>query len=77
MEVFITALTIIAPFLVLLNCIMLYSLVQKSRRFERALARYEDKDRLELERDTMEALTLLRTGRIEEARAVAERIVQS
>jgi hypothetical protein len=74
---FMSALAIATPFLVLLNCVMLYSLVQKSRRFERALARFEDRGRLKLERDTMEALTLLRTGRIEEARAVADRIVNA
>ncbi len=54
---FMSALAIATPFLVLLNCVMLYSLVQKSRRFERALARFEDRGRLKLDRDTMEALT--------------------
>ncbi len=71
------ALTVLTPVLVLQNCIMLYSLTRKARHFERALARYEDRDRLKLERDTMEALTLLRTGKIEEARAVADRIVNA
>ncbi len=74
---FMSALTIATPFLVLLNCIMLYSLVQKARRFEKALARFEDRGRLKLEKDTMEALTLLRTGKIEEARTVADRIVNA
>ncbi len=77
MDGFMSALAIATALLVLLNCVMLYSLVQKSRRFERALARFEDRGRLKLERDTMEALTLLRTGRIEEARAVADRIVNA
>lgn len=75
MEALVSALTIATPFLVLLNCIMLYSLTHKAGRLERALARFEDRGRLKLERDAMEALTLLRTGRIEEARAVADRIV--
>ncbi|MDY0356193.1 MAG: hypothetical protein RBR19_09975 [Sedimentisphaerales bacterium] len=77
MDGFLSALVIATPFLVLLNCIMLYSLVRKSRRFERALARFEDRGRLKLERDTMEALTLLRTGRAEEAKAIADRIVNA
>lgn len=74
---FMSALTIAAPFLLMLNCILLCSLVRQANRFERALARFEDRGRLKLERDTMEALTLLRTGRIEEARAVADRIVNA
>ncbi len=65
--------TILAAF----NCVLLCSLVRTANRFERALARFEDKGRLKLERDTMEALTLLRTGKIEEARAVADRIVNA
>ncbi len=77
MDGFMSALAIATALLVLLNCVMLYSLVQKSRRFERALARFEDRGRLKLERDTMEALTLLRTGKIEEAKTVADRIVNA
>ncbi|HPC96259.1 MAG TPA: hypothetical protein PLU87_15035 [Sedimentisphaerales bacterium] len=75
MDEFTSALTIAAPFLVLLNCVLLYSVTQKARHSEKALARFEDRGRRKLERDTMEALTLLRTGKTEEARAVADRIV--
>ncbi|HNY79452.1 MAG: hypothetical protein RBS72_20995 [Sedimentisphaerales bacterium] len=63
--------------LAVFNCILLCSLVRKANRFEKALARFEDRGRAKLERDTMEALTLLRSGRIEEARAVADRIVNA
>lgn len=78
MEAFISdALTTAMPYLVLYNCIMLYLLTRKVKRFEGALARYEDRDRAKLERDTMEAMTLLRTGKIEEAKTIAERIVHS
>jgi hypothetical protein len=77
METLILALTIATPFLVLFNCIMLYSLTRRARRFERALARYEDRDRLKLEKDTTEALTLLRTGKTEEAKAIADRIINA
>lgn len=64
-------------YLVLLNALMLYSLSRKARGFGRALARYESRDRLKLERDTIEAMALLRTGKIEEARAIANRIVNA
>ena len=63
--------------LAVFNCILLCSLVRKANRFEKALARFEDRGRAKLERDTMEAMTLLRSGRIEEARAVADRIVNA
>jgi hypothetical protein len=56
---------------------MLVFLVRKTRRFERVLARYEGREHLKLERDTMEALTLLRTGKIEEAKTIADRIVNA
>ncbi len=72
-----SALTIAMPFLVLSNCVMLYLLNRKARDFESALARYENRDRLKLERDTMEAMTLLRTGKVDEARAIANRIVHA
>ncbi len=71
------ALTDAMPYLVLLNCLTLYSLNRKVKRVERALARHEDRNRAKLERDTMEAMTLLRTGGIEEARTVADRIVNA
>lgn len=77
MKALISALTVLTPVLVLQNCIMLYSLTRKARRFDEALARFEDRGRLKLERDTMEAMTLLRTGRIDEAKAVADRIVNA
>ncbi len=77
MATLISALTIATPFLVLFNCIMLYSLSRKARAFERALARYESRDRLKLERDTLEVMTLLRNGKIDEARAIANRIVNA
>jgi len=68
-----TVLTMLTAF----NCALLCSLIRQANRFEKALARYEDRDRLKLERDTMEALTLLRTGKIEEAKAIADRIVNA
>lgn len=68
---------ILSTMLAAFNCVLLCSLVRKANRFEKALARFEDRGRLKLERDTMEALTLLRTGNIEEARAVADRIVNA
>jgi hypothetical protein len=77
MEALSTALTAIAPFVVVVNLYMLVFLVRKTRRFERVLARYEGREHLKLERDTMEALTLLRTGKIEEAKTIADRIVNA
>ncbi len=74
---FMSALAIATAFLVLLNCVMLCSLTHRARRLERAMARFEDRGCLKLEKDTMEALALLRAGRIEETKAVAERIVES
>lgn len=77
METLSTALAAIAPFVVVVNFYMLGLLMRKTRHFERALAQYEGRERLKLERDTMEALTLLRTGKIEEARIIADRIVNA
>ncbi len=77
MEALSTALTAIAPFVVVVNLYMLVFPVRKTRRFERVLARHEGRERLKLERDTMEALTLLRTGKIEGATTIADRIVNA
>ncbi len=77
MDTLSTSLTAIAPFVVVVNLYMLAFLVRKARRFERALARHEGRERLKLERDTMEALTLLRTGKIEEAKTIADRIINA
>lgn len=77
METLSTALTAIAPFVVVVNFYMLGCLIRKTKRFERILARYEGRERLKLERDTMEALTLLRMGKIEEARTIADRIINA
>lgn len=71
------ALTMAMPYLVLNNCIVLYLLARKAKHLEGALARYEDRNRAKLERDTTEAMTLLRTGRIEEARTIADRIISA
>ncbi len=61
--------------LVLINCIMIYSLRQKARHFEKVIAKCESREQTKLERDTMEALTLLRAGKTEEAKGIAERII--
>jgi hypothetical protein len=71
------ALLIATLVIVLLNCLTTYSLLKKARHIEAVLARYENREYNRLQRDTMEALTLLRTGKIEEAKAIAERIVTS
>jgi hypothetical protein len=77
METFLTVAAMTAPFVVLVNCIMIASLIGKANRFEKTIARYENREHLKLERDTLEALTLLRTGKTEEAKRLAQRIIDT
>ncbi|MBN1359760.1 MAG: hypothetical protein JW993_04170 [Sedimentisphaerales bacterium] len=77
MEAFLKFAATIAPFVVLVNCILLALLMRKAERFEKAIGKYENRELLRLEKDTMEALTLLRTGKTEEAEGIAERMLNS
>lgn len=65
------------PFLVLLNFVTLWSLDKRVRRFDQVIAKYEQREHNKLERDTWEALTLLRSGKTEEAKAVANKILDA
>jgi len=67
----------IAPFLVLINFFAISSLLRKANRFERVLAKYENRERTRLQNDTMEALSLLQSGKTDEARRIAEKIATS
>lgn len=78
---FITAIssfmTVIMPYLVFFNFILICALVKKTHRFDQTLKIYKQRQQDKIEKDTMEALTLLRSGHTEEAKRIADRIINS
>lgn len=69
--------TAIMPYLVFFNFILICALVKKIHRFDQTFKMHRQRQQDRIEKDTMEALTLLRSGNAEEAKRIAERIINS